>query len=110
MTLTLGAELIPLTRDEHGSIRVGKTRVTLDSIAYCFKDGDSPEEIVEAFPTVSLSDVYLVLGYCLRHADEVEEYLAQGQQIAKEMRERDTFNMPGLRDRLLARQAQRNGK
>ena len=110
MTLTLGAELIPLTRDKHGSIRVGKTRVTLDSIAYCFKDGDSPEEIVEAFPTVSLSDVYLVLGYCLRHADEVEEYLAQGQQIAKEMRERDTFNTPGLRDRLLARQAQRNGK
>ena len=112
MTLTLGAEQIPLFRDDYGSIRVGKTRVTLDSIAYCFKEGDSPEEIVEAFPAVSLSDVYLVLGYCLRYQGEVDEYLEQGQQIAKEMRKSDEnrFNTRTLRDRLLARQSQRNGK
>lgn len=112
MTLTLGAEQIPLCRDDHGSIRVGNTRVTLDSIAYCFKEGDSPEEIVEAFPTVSLSDVYLILGYCLRYQAEVDEYLEQGQQIARNMRERDEsrFNTRSLRDRLLTRQSQRNGR
>ena len=112
MTLTLGAEQIPLRRDDYGSIRVSQTRVTLESIAYCFKEGASPEEIVEAYPAVSISDVYLVLGYCLRHPDELNEYLAQQRQHAQESRERDEirFNTSGLRERLLARQSQRNGK
>ena len=114
LVLTLGTETIPLRRDEHGTIRVRQTRVSLESVAYCFEEGATAETIVEAFPTLSLSDVYLVLGYCLRHPQEVAEYLEEQRQLANEAREsherRFGFQVTGLRDRLLARQAQRNGK
>jgi hypothetical protein len=88
--------------------------VTLESVAYCFEEGDTAEAIVEAFPTLSLPDVYLVLGYCLRHPQELADYLEAQRNLAKEAREsherRFGFQVTGLRDRLLARQAQRNGK
>lgn len=42
-----------------------------------FEAGAAPEEIVEQLDTLSLADVYLVRGYCLRHADEVRKYLRE---------------------------------
>jgi len=113
MSLTLGPETIPLRLDEHGTIRVGKTRVTLESIAYCFEEGDSPEAVAEAFPTVPLADLYLIRGYCLKHPQEVEEYLATQRRIVRELRQQDESgsNQVGLRAHLLGRkEAQDSGK
>lgn len=64
---------IPLQTDEHGTIRVSGTRVTLDSIINYY----TPEALHEGFPTVSLTDLYAVIAYYLLHQDELDEYLQQ---------------------------------
>lgn len=109
MSLTLGNERIPLERDDSGTIRIGKTRVTLESVAYAFEEGDSAESIQEAFPSLALSDVYLVLGYCLKHPQQLADYLAQQSQFNELARQQDQsrFKTEGVKARLLLRKANR---
>ncbi|MFL6194174.1 MAG: DUF433 domain-containing protein [Thermoanaerobaculia bacterium] len=88
-------------------IRVGGTRVTLDTIIGAFKDGEAAEEIHEAYPTVSLADVYAVIAYYLRHQEEVEEYIKEQRREAEEVRRQDEarYDRQGIRERLLARRS-----
>jgi hypothetical protein len=39
--------------DEHGAMRVGQTRVPLESVIYAFQEGDSPESIRQQYPALS---------------------------------------------------------
>lgn len=78
MTVALKLES-PLRTDDHGTIRVGGTRVTLDSVIGAYKRGDSPEEIAEGFPTLELADVYAAIAYYLSHRGEAETYFAEGR-------------------------------
>jgi uncharacterized protein (DUF433 family) len=108
MTLAIPLEPAPIETDAHGVVRVAKTRVTLDTVVTAFLEGCTPEEIVEQYPSLQLSDIYLVIGYYLRHRDEVHAYLAERQRqttvVQQEAEQR--FNPIGVRDRLLARQNQ----
>ncbi len=105
MTLSIVAEPIPLIVDADGAVRVGHTRVTLDTVVTAFKEGATAEEIVHQYPALDLSDVYAVIAYYLRRRSDVEEYLRQRQQRADEVRKRNEirFDPRGVRDRLLAR-------
>ncbi|HXP63594.1 MAG TPA: DUF433 domain-containing protein [Dongiaceae bacterium] len=99
------AERVPLTADARGVIRVGGSRVTLDTVAAAFHCGATPEEIVQQYPTLGLADVYSVLGYLLRHEAEVAAYLTQraarGSAVRRENERRS--DPQGVRARLLAR-------
>ena len=75
MALSIAAEPIPLNVDPYGTVRVGGTRLTLETLLGAFRRGDSPDEIVAAFPSLELADVYAVITYYLRHRAEVEDYL-----------------------------------
>lgn len=99
-------ETIPLQVGSDGVIRVSNTRVTLDTLVQAFKDGATAEEIAQQYPTVPLADVYSVIGYYLRHSDEVEAYLEQRREQAEQVRRANEtrFNPVGVRARLLARQ------
>jgi uncharacterized protein (DUF433 family) len=101
-------EFVPLTRDGAGRLVVVGTRVPLDTLVAAFQRGESPEEIHEGFPTVSLGDIYAVLTYCVRHRDEVNVYLAERRtrraQVQADVEAR--FPPDGLRAKLLARLAQ----
>lgn len=69
--------------------------------------GDSPGEIVDAFDTLKLADVYSVIGYYLRHQTEVDAYLQHVEEEAEAIR-REIESQPGYqegRERLLARRA-----
>jgi uncharacterized protein (DUF433 family) len=105
MSLTISAEPVPLETDADGVVRVGGTRVSLDSVIFAFNEGSTPEEIVQQYTTLDLADVYAVIGYYLQHRAEVEEYLAarrvQRDEIRREVESR--FDPHGIRDRLLAR-------
>lgn len=68
---------VPLRTDEHGIIRVGNTRVTLEVILARYEQGNTPEAIHEGFPSVELTDIYAVIAYALAHEDEVQMYLEQ---------------------------------
>ena len=105
MALTITVEEIPLERDMDSVVRVGKTRVTLDTVVGAFQDGATAEEIVQRYASLKLADVYLVIGFYLRRQAEVDEYLRERQAHAEEVRrENETrFDHIGLRDRLMAR-------
>ena len=106
MSLGLVAEPMPFTTDADGVVRIGGTRVTLDTLVAAFADGLTAEAIVEQYPSLPLGDVYIVLGYCLRHKEEVDAYLQTRRQQALHVRQQNEvrFNAVGIRDRLLARQ------
>lgn len=67
---------------KHGALRIGETRVSLDSVAFRFFEGDSPEEILESFPALRLSEVYAVVSYIMENRAEVEMYLEKQRKSA----------------------------
>ncbi|AUB82961.1 DUF433 domain-containing protein [Candidatus Thiodictyon syntrophicum] len=107
MSIVLKAEPLPLVADAEGLIRVGTTRVTLDTVVAAFKDGLAAEEIAEQYPSLPLGQVYAVIGYYIDHQAEVDAYLAAREDRAKEVRQANErlFSPVGVRARLLARQA-----
>ena len=107
MTLTIATETIPLVADVDGVIRVGKTRVTLDTVISAFLDGATAEEIIHQYPSLDLADVYLVIAYYLKRRAEVDTYLQQRQREADQIRKQNEFRFDpsGIRERLLARRA-----
>lgn len=101
-------ESIPLSLGDDGVILVGGTRVTLDTVVAAFQEGATPEEIFFQYPSLALADVYAVLGYYLRHRQDVEVYLAQHAERAASVRQENEQKFPpaGIRQRLLARQSE----
>lgn len=99
------SEDIPLRLDAHGTIRVGNTRVTLSAVISCFDRGATPEAIVDSFNTLQLDDVYCVIGYYLRHEDEVRAYLQQERQEGEALQKSIEAKLPPspLRERLVKR-------
>ena len=77
MVLVPTTEVIPLTADAHEDLRVGNTRVTLETVLTAFADGATAEEIVQQYSSLHLADVYSVIGYYLRHTAEIDMYLQQ---------------------------------
>jgi uncharacterized protein (DUF433 family) len=110
MALTISTETIPLMTNADGVIRVGKTRVTLDTVIAAFQDGATAEEITQQYPSLDLADVYSVIAYYLRRRTEVEAYQRQRQTQAEKVRKENEarFDPSGIRDRLIARQASRS--
>ena len=108
MPLTIHEDAIPLRIDDTGTVRIGQTRVILELVIHAFRDGATPEQIVQDYDTLHLADVYAVVGYYLRHRDEVDAYLAQRAREAEELRKKiedSQRHLPDIRARLLARSA-----
>ena len=101
----VATEPVPLVQDADGVIRLRGTRITLDTVFDAFREGATAEEIVQQYPSISLADVYQVIGYCLRHSSEIEVYLSERHATALTTREDNESSWPpdGIRDRLLAR-------
>jgi uncharacterized protein (DUF433 family) len=107
MTLVLEQETPPLHTDESGAIRVGTSRVLLETVIRAFQDGAPPESIVHRYSTLSLSDVYNTIGYYLRHQAAVDSYLQLREQLAESVQQRLNNIQPNLspiRSRLLSQQ------
>ena len=105
MPLSIESEPIPLETDADGVVRVGGTRITLDTIVAAFSQGATAEEIMYQYPSLNLADVYTVIAYYLRRREEVEFYLQHRQKEADSIRKQNEsrFDPNGVRDRLLAR-------
>jgi uncharacterized protein (DUF433 family) len=77
---------VPLTELDNGVLRVAGTRIPLERIVEGHKAKQTPEQIVEAFDTLRLADVYTLIGYYLDHTEEVEHYLREQDDQANELR------------------------
>ena len=108
MSLSLTPQELPLSLDADRVIRVGNTRVTLDSVVTAYLDG-ARREIVQRYPSLDLADIHMVISYYLRHREDVQAYLQERQAQCTEVRRQNEvhFNPVGVRARLLAR---RTGK
>jgi uncharacterized protein (DUF433 family) len=105
MALPLTADPPPLTTGDDGVVRVGGTRVTLDTVVEAFREGLTPEEIQQQYPSLELAHVYAAVTYYLRHRSEVEEYLRDRARHREAVRQEaeGRFDPSGIRERLLAR-------
>ena len=72
-------------RRDEGFYLVG-SRVPLACIVREFQDGQSPEAIRSAFPTLTLEQVYGAITFYLGHRPEVAEDLAARERVE------DTFS------------------
>lgn len=106
MAFAVPTETIPLREDADGALRVGDSNVLLELVVRAFQDGATPEAIVQRYSTVSLSDVYAVVAYYLRHRLTIDEYLTQREHLAESVRERlesHQQDLDAIRARLLSR-------
>jgi uncharacterized protein (DUF433 family) len=105
MALHAPPEPVPIQADADGVMRVGSTRVTLDTLVAAFNAGATAEEIGQQYPSIALADIYSVIAYYLRHQSEVHAYLAERERHSAHVRNENErrFDPTGVRDRLLAR-------
>lgn len=78
----LSAPPLPLRLDENGAIRIGDTRITLETALTQFQQGSSPEMIALSFPTLRLEQVYALLAYYLHNRALFDEYLETARREA----------------------------
>jgi uncharacterized protein (DUF433 family) len=98
-------QAVPMKIDNDGIIRVGGTRVRLDTVVYAFNEGYTAEEIVSQYPALNLADVYAVIAYYLNNRAIIDDYLRKrakaAAKIRAEIEARPEYKV--LRERLLAR-------
>ena len=102
----------PLTVWDDGSIRIGSSRVPLDSIVHEFTVGATAEQIQDDFPSLSLREIYGAISYYLDHQEQVEDYLRQRELEAAKVRDEveDRPRIDALRRRIRERNAQLKAK
>ena len=83
-----------------GCYYVSGTRVSLDSLVYAYRRGESPETMRQNFEVLQLEEVYGAIAYYLANRTAVEAYLnMQKQNWISSKREAEA--LPGsLRERL----------
>jgi len=102
-------QTVPFTYTETGGIRIGHSRVSLESVIYHFNLGSTAEQIVHKFPALDLADVYAVIAYYLANRQKVDDYVKQQDAKAdafKQKLEEDPEYQSwrsDLRERLLTR-------
>lgn len=94
MALQLQSDPLPLARDSAGVIRIGGTRVSLDSVVATYQTGASIQELAEAFPDLDLSDLHASIAYYLRHRQEIEQYLDARRRAAQEVEQEIRRDFP----------------
>jgi uncharacterized protein (DUF433 family) len=104
---------VPLDRLPNGAIRVGGTRIGLDAVINAHNRGETPEEIVEAYDSLRLADVYTLIDYYRSHREEVDEYIRANEVLADEVRRKIQAELPprpGFFEELKARWARREAE
>jgi uncharacterized protein (DUF433 family) len=104
--LPIHTDRLPFRVDDTGTVRVGGSRITLDLVVEQYENGMTPEDMIRAYDTLELADVYAVLAYYLRHGDEVRAYLKRRRDEADALRAKIVAERPRItRDELIARRA-----
>jgi uncharacterized protein (DUF433 family) len=105
VTLDVETAKAPPLHERDGVILVGDTRMPLDAVIGAYQRGRSPEDIVDAFPSLHLADVYAVISYYLQNRRGVDAYMEEQRLRADQIRRENEERWPPeeFRERLLAR-------
>lgn len=106
MNTVVSTSEIRFTETEAGVLRIGRSRVSLDSVIHAFEQGSTPEEIASDYDAISLIEVYATISYYLQNRGEVKKYLARRlvENVGLRSAVENRFPQAGLRQRLLDRQ------
>ena len=61
-----------------GRPRIKGTRISVELIARFFKDGTTPQEILDTYPHLKAAAVYDAISYYLDHQEEIDAEIAEG--------------------------------
>jgi uncharacterized protein (DUF433 family) len=84
------------------------TRISLDSVVYCFLNGESPESTVQNFPLLSLEQVYGATAFYLANREMIDAYLKQGEIEFQQLQQSCSEKSPLLYQKLKAAQAKKH--
>ena len=110
MTLNIQTDAPPLRLTKEGVVRVGNTRIPLETVIEMFHEGASAEQIVDSFDVLSLAEVFAVFSYYLNHRADVDDYMRESREDAERVRREVEARQPDmftLRQCLLERKAAR---
>ena len=91
-----------VTRNDSGTSIVTGSRVTLASIVHAFWRGETPETVVQSFPSLTLEQVYGAIAWYLAHRDEVDREIEELEEQWVGLRSDAAERNRELRARLLA--------
>lgn len=69
-----------LIRTVGDDLLIGSSRVSLENIVIAYQRGETPEQIQENFPSLSLAQVYGALVYYLEHQAAIDTQFANHQR------------------------------
>jgi uncharacterized protein (DUF433 family) len=104
------SEADPLVLDPYGNVRLKGSRVTLATLIANFKKGDTPEQLRDAFPSLSLEQINGAIEWYRSHRPEAEayfkEYYAEGDRLRREIESQPGYQ--AFREKILSRRKQLN--
>jgi uncharacterized protein (DUF433 family) len=86
MPLQLDPLQVPLERDEIGRVRVRGHRIDLANVAWLVRRGETVEDVQEAYPTIPLPDLLVILAFIHANRAAVDEYVEERRQQEAEAR------------------------
>jgi uncharacterized protein (DUF433 family) len=87
--------------ERDGNYYVAGTRISLDSVVYAFRRGESPETICQNFELLRLEEVYGAIAYYLANHANIDTYLTRQNEKWAEGK-RNAEPLPAdLRERLM---------
>jgi uncharacterized protein (DUF433 family) len=92
--------------DQEYGLRIAGTRVSLSSVVVSFRAGQTPQQIVDSFPTVALAPVYGAIAYYLENEQAVNDYYAEAKRRIEKLVRPLSEQAPELYARLQAARRQ----
>jgi uncharacterized protein (DUF433 family) len=83
------------------------TRISLDSVILSYLNGESPENIAQNFPLLSLEQIYGAIAFYLSNRDIVDVYLEKSEDEFQQLQQVCREKSPLLYQKLKAAQAQK---
>jgi uncharacterized protein (DUF433 family) len=93
----MASEYVEHTEDNYF---VRGSRISLDSIVYGFREGESPETIRDNFPTLTLEQVFGAIAFYLAHQLDIDAYLKLKKAAFEEARGSQAHISDELRSRI----------
>src|SRR5262249_5803016 len=92
-------------------IRIKGTRVRIEHVIYAAREGLTPGQIRQEFPSLTLEQVHACLTYYYGHRAEMDAYMAkQEAEWDEEMRQQAQGERPEVVKRLLRLRQEQAGK
>jgi len=79
--------IIRSSQMHHGEPTIDGSSITVRTVIERTRLGDTPEQIVEAYPVLTLAQVHDALAYYYDHPGEIEEYIQENREALWRMKQ-----------------------